>query len=49
MALAHVGAARRIEALATESRAQERLLARLGPKTRLASTRAELAGLVSAL
>ena len=42
IALAHLGAARRIEALEAGPGALERLLARLGPDTRVARTVAEL-------
>jgi phosphoglycolate phosphatase-like HAD superfamily hydrolase len=42
VAVAHLGAARRIEALEAGPGALERLLARLGPDTRIARTTAEL-------
>jgi phosphoglycolate phosphatase-like HAD superfamily hydrolase len=42
VAVAHLGAARRIEALEAGPGALERLLARLGPDTRVARTVAEL-------
>jgi phosphoglycolate phosphatase-like HAD superfamily hydrolase len=42
LALAHLGAARHVDALETGAGALERLLARLGPRTRVARTRAEL-------
>jgi phosphoglycolate phosphatase-like HAD superfamily hydrolase len=42
VALAHLGAARRVEALEAGSGALERLLARLGPETRLVRTRQDL-------
>jgi phosphoglycolate phosphatase-like HAD superfamily hydrolase len=44
VALSHLFAARRIHALETGSGALERLVARLGPDTRVARTRAELTG-----
>jgi phosphoglycolate phosphatase-like HAD superfamily hydrolase len=45
IALAQLGAARRIEALETGEDALEKLLARLGPDTRVVRTRAELVNL----
>jgi phosphoglycolate phosphatase-like HAD superfamily hydrolase len=42
LALAHLGAARHVDALETGAGARERLLARLGPDTRVVRTRAEL-------
>jgi phosphoglycolate phosphatase-like HAD superfamily hydrolase len=42
IALAHLGATRHVDALESGSGALERLLARLGPDTRVARTRAEL-------
>jgi phosphoglycolate phosphatase-like HAD superfamily hydrolase len=48
IALSHLGAARRIEALETGTGALNRLLARLGPETQLVRTRAELGGLEGA-
>jgi phosphoglycolate phosphatase-like HAD superfamily hydrolase len=42
IALDHLGAARRVEALEAGTGALERLLARLGPDTRVVRTRAEL-------
>lgn len=45
IALAHLGAARRIEALETGPGALDRLLARLGPDARVARTVAELDGI----
>jgi phosphoglycolate phosphatase-like HAD superfamily hydrolase len=42
VALAHLGAARHVDALEAGIGARERLLARLGPGTRVAETRAEL-------
>jgi phosphoglycolate phosphatase-like HAD superfamily hydrolase len=42
VALAHLGATRRVDAVETGTGALERLLARLGPDTRVARTRAEL-------
>jgi phosphoglycolate phosphatase-like HAD superfamily hydrolase len=42
VALAHLGAARRVEALETGAGALDRVLARLGPGTRVVRTRAEL-------
>jgi phosphoglycolate phosphatase-like HAD superfamily hydrolase len=42
IALAHVGAARRVEALETGPGALDRLLARLGPETRIVRSREEL-------
>jgi phosphoglycolate phosphatase-like HAD superfamily hydrolase len=45
IALAQLGATRRIEALETGEDALEKLLARLGPDTRVVRTRAELVNL----
>ena len=42
VALAHLGAARHLAAVETGAGARERLLARLGPDTRVVETRAEL-------
>lgn len=42
LALAHLSAARHVDALETGAGARERLLARLGPDTRVVSTRGEL-------
>ncbi|MEI8105680.1 MAG: hypothetical protein WCH31_07540 [Actinomycetes bacterium] len=44
IALAHLGAARRIEALETGPGALERLIALLGPETRVVTTVADLVG-----
>jgi phosphoglycolate phosphatase-like HAD superfamily hydrolase len=46
IALAHLGAARRIEALETGPGALDRLLARLGPDARVARTVGDLDGIV---
>jgi phosphoglycolate phosphatase-like HAD superfamily hydrolase len=45
VALAHLGAARRVELLETGSGALERLLAALGPDARIVRSRDELSGL----
>jgi len=45
IAVAHLGAARRIEALEAGAGARERLLERLGPGTRVVTTLGELLGL----
>jgi phosphoglycolate phosphatase-like HAD superfamily hydrolase len=42
IALAHLGASRHVEMLETGAEARERLIARLGPDTRVVETRAEL-------
>jgi phosphoglycolate phosphatase-like HAD superfamily hydrolase len=47
VALAHLGAARRVRAVETGVRARERLLARLGPETELVGTRDELVAYAS--
>lgn len=44
LALAHLGAARHVDALETGAGALDRLLARLGPGARVVRTRAELEG-----
>lgn len=49
IAVAHVGAARRIEALETGSGALERLAARLGPDVAVVTTRADLVARAHAL
>ena len=47
VALAQLGAARRVEVLQTGAGALERLLAQLGPATRIARSRAELSRIAS--
>ena len=49
VALAHLGAARRVEAVEAGARARERLLARFGEGAAVAGSRAELLALGSAL
>ena len=47
IALAHLGAERRVEALETGAEALDRLLARLGPDTRVVRSRSELTALAA--